>query len=319
MSSSMPTDTTPLLGNASSSVSNNNNNKNKHKKDGVRQHLLEMTPLQSFIALLCLAAVVFSTVYMLLKYNLPRDLTDEQRKWLKFPRNAEDVQHLSIVLEAYLAQHYTAVMTCFVATYVSMQAFAIPGSLMLSVLGGALFKFRVGLTLVLFCASFGSLCCYFISYYLGHPIVEKYLKARIATLQVKVIISQRREAVCLIKGIDAKRDQLFFYFAFLRVTPFIPNWFMNISSPHLDIPPHIFFFGTLVGVLPNSLVTVQAGVTLAALASPEDFTLLTPQNIIMTVVICICLLLPIVLHRHVEDPTATPKANSDEEDPLTRV
>ncbi|KAG0021634.1 Transmembrane protein 41B [Entomortierella chlamydospora] len=245
MSNPTPTDTTPLLRNGSSASNNN-----KNKSNGVRQHLLNMTPLQSFILLVCLATVVFSSVYILLEENLPRDLTDEQRKWLKFPRNAEDVQHLSVVLETYLAQHYYAVMTCFAATYLSMQAFAVPGSMMLSVLGGALFKFRIGLALVLFCASF--------------------------------------------------------------------DWFMNIASPHLDIPPLIFFFGTFVGVLPNSLVTVQAGATLAALASPDDFTLFTPQNIIMTIVIAICLLLPIVLHRHVDDPTATPKANSDEEDPLAR-
>jgi len=79
---------------------------------------------------------------------------------------------------------------------------------MLSVLGGALFKFWVGLVVVLSCAGFGSLFCYFISLYLGHPIVEKYLKARIAKLDEKI---------------ESKRDQLFFYFAFLRVTPFIPS------------------------------------------------------------------------------------------------
>ncbi|KAI7816489.1 snare associated Golgi protein-domain-containing protein [Gamsiella multidivaricata] len=263
-----------------------------------------MTPLQSFLSLLVLAATVALGVYMMIKYSLPKDLTDEQRQWLKFPRNAEDVQHLSIILESYVSQHYYQVMACFIVTYVSMQAFAIPGSVMLSVLGGALFKFWIGIAVVLFCAGFGSLCCYSISYYLGHPIVEKHLKDRIAKLQVKI---------------DAKRDQLFFYFAFLRVTPFVPNWFMNVASPHLGIPVLIFFFGTLVGVLPNTLVTVQAGVTLAALASPDDFTLLTPQNIIMTVVICICLLMPIVLHRNAEDPLATPKPTDEETDPLSRV
>ncbi|KAF9913486.1 Transmembrane protein 41B [Lobosporangium transversale] len=298
MHSSAPTDTTPLL-------SNNTTNNVDDKKGGVRQRLLKMTPLQSFITLLCLAATVALCVFLMLKYTLPRDLPDDQRKWIKFPRNAEDVQHLSIVLEAYLAQHYYQVLICFVTTYVSLQAFAVPGTVMLSVLGGALFKFWVGLAAVLFSCGFGALCCYTISYYLGYPIVEKYLRARMTKLQVKI---------------DAKRDQLFFYFAFLRVTPFIPNWFMNVASCHLGIPVLVFFFGTLVGVLPNSLVTVQAGATLAALASPDDFTLFTPQNIIMTVVICICLLLPIILHRHADDPLATPKADSEEqEDPLARV
>ena len=79
------------------------------------------------------------------------------------------------------------------------------------------------------------------------------------------------------------------------------------TDMHLYSWPAIFFFSSLVGVLPNTLVTVQAGVTLAALASPDDFTLLTPENIIMTVVICICLLIPIILHRNSEDPTADPK------------
>ncbi|KAG0293716.1 Transmembrane protein 41B [Dissophora globulifera] len=274
MSSSIVNDTTPLLGNVPGSSASPSTKKSP-KKDGVRQHLLDMTPMQSFIALIVLAATVFLGVFVMLKYNLPKDLPDGQKEWLKFPRSAEDVQHLSIVLEMYLAQHYYEVLVCFITTYVSLQAFAIPGTVMLSVLGGALFKFWIGLFVVLLCAGVGALCCYSISYYLGHPIVEKYLKARIAKLQVKVSL-----CMCM-------------------------YWFMNVASPHLGISAPIFFFGTLVGVLPNSLVTVQAGVTLAALASPDDFTLFTPQNIIMTVVVGVCLLLPIVLHRKHGDPMAT--------------
>ncbi|KAF9426456.1 Transmembrane protein 41B [Podila epigama] len=274
MSTSEIDDTTPLL------ASSSNANKDNKDKQGVRQHLLAMTPLQSFLSLLALAAVTFFSVYLLLHYNLPKDIPEDQKEWLKFPRSAEDVQHLSIVLERYVSEHYYQVLFCFVATYLTMQAFAIPGSVMLSVLGGALFKLWVGIIVVLLSASIGSTFCYIISYYLCHPIVEKYLSERIAKLKVKI---------------DSKKDQLFFYFAFLRVTPFIP-----------------------IGVLPNTLVTVQAGVTLAALASPDDFTLLTPQNIIMTVVICICLLIPIILHRHAEDPTADSKVD-EEQETLARV
>jgi uncharacterized membrane protein YdjX (TVP38/TMEM64 family) len=288
---------TPLLSNATAS-SSRNNIKKKDNEQGVRQHLLNFTPLQSFITLLVLAIIVLGSVFLMIKYTLPKDLPEEQKPWLKFPRNAEDVQHLSIVLTTYLANHYTQVLVCFVATYVAMMAFVIPGTIMLSVLAGALFGIWIGIPLVLFCAAFGALCCYYISFYLGHPIVEKHLKDRIAKLQVKI---------------DKKRDQLFFYFAFLRVSPFIPNWFMNVASPHLDIPPHIFFFGTLLGVLPNTLVTVQAGVTLAKLASPDDFTLLTPQNIIMTIVILICLLIPIVLNRNADDPMEDSEPSAGEQ------
>jgi len=40
---------------------------------------------------------------------------------------------------------------------------------------------------------------------------------------------------------------LFWYMLFLRITPLIPNWFVNISSPIVGIPFPYFFFGTLFG------------------------------------------------------------------------
>ena len=40
---------------------------------------------------------------------------------------------------------------------------------------------------------------------------------------------------------------LFWYMLFLRITPLIPNWFVNISSPIVGIPFRYFFFGTLFG------------------------------------------------------------------------
>lgn len=67
-------DTTPLLGSTSNATTNgDNNNKNKQ---GVRQHLLAMTPRQSFLALIVLAAAVFFSVYLLLHNNLPKDIPE---------------------------------------------------------------------------------------------------------------------------------------------------------------------------------------------------------------------------------------------------
>jgi uncharacterized membrane protein YdjX (TVP38/TMEM64 family) len=33
----------------------------------------------------------------------------------------------------------------------------------------------------------------------------------------------------------------------LRVTPILPNWFINLASPLIDVPIVPFFFGTLAG------------------------------------------------------------------------
>lgn len=37
------------------------------------------------------------------------------------------------------------------------------------------------------------------------------------------------------------------YIIFLRITPFLPNWFINITSPVINVPLGVFFIGTFLG------------------------------------------------------------------------
>ena len=43
--------------------------------------------------------------------------------------------------------------------------------------------------------------------------------------------------------IDERRGDLFNYLVFLRVTPILPNIFINISSPVVDVPLRPFALG----------------------------------------------------------------------------
>ena len=47
--------------------------------------------------------------------------------------------------------------------------------------------------------------------------------------------------------VEANMDSLFYFLLFLRLFPMSPNWFLNISSPILNIPIHYFFFSVLIG------------------------------------------------------------------------
>ena len=47
--------------------------------------------------------------------------------------------------------------------------------------------------------------------------------------------------------VQKHKDDLLSYIIFLRITPFLPNWFINISSPVIDVPLLPFFVGTFVG------------------------------------------------------------------------
>jgi uncharacterized membrane protein YdjX (TVP38/TMEM64 family) len=44
---------------------------------------------------------------------------------------------------------------------------------------------------------------------------------------------------------------------FLRITPTLPNLFINLASPIVDVPFHIFFFATLIGLIPAAYITVR--------------------------------------------------------------
>ncbi|BBH05396.1 SNARE associated Golgi protein family, partial [Prunus dulcis] len=44
---------------------------------------------------------------------------------------------------------------------------------------------------------------------------------------------------------------------FLRLTSTLPNTFINLASPIVDAPYHIFFLATIIGLIPTGYVTVK--------------------------------------------------------------
>ncbi|KAF6151717.1 hypothetical protein GIB67_002000 [Kingdonia uniflora] len=72
-------------------------------------------------------------------------------------------------------------------------------------------------------------------------------------------------------GVVAKRKGgLLNYMLFLRVTPTLPNTFINVASPIVDVPFHIFFLATSIGLIPAAYVTVRAGIAIGELRSVGD-------------------------------------------------
>ena len=47
--------------------------------------------------------------------------------------------------------------------------------------------------------------------------------------------------------IQQNKDNLFFYMLFCRITPMIPNFFINVASPIIGVPFWIFAMVTLIG------------------------------------------------------------------------
>jgi|688.fasta_scaffold396234_1 uncharacterized membrane protein YdjX (TVP38/TMEM64 family) len=47
--------------------------------------------------------------------------------------------------------------------------------------------------------------------------------------------------------VNEHKNNLLNYIIFLRITPFLPNWFINITSPVIGVSMSPFFFGTFLG------------------------------------------------------------------------
>nr|CAH7721468.1 unnamed protein product [Callosobruchus chinensis] len=92
-------------------------------------------------------------------------------------------------------------------------------------------------------------------------ITAGYFFIDFATLWTVLAYFPERAAKWAVQ-VNKHRDNLFNYIVFLRITPFLPNWFINLSAPVIGVPLFPFAFGTLVGVAPPSFIAIQAGQTL---------------------------------------------------------
>ncbi|XP_069479772.1 transmembrane protein 41B [Ambystoma mexicanum] len=232
----------------------------------------------SLLTLLAIFLAAASIMFLVYKH-FPQ-LSEDERATVKVPRDMDDAKALGKVLSKYKDTHYMEVMVAYFTTYVFLQTFAIPGSIFLSILSGFLYPFPLALFLVCLCSGLGASFCYLLSYLVGRPIVYKYFTER---------------AVNWSKQVDRHREHLINYVIFLRITPFLPNWFINITSPVIDVPLGVFFWGTFLGVAPPSFIAIKAGTTLYQLTTAGEAV--SWNSVIVLVILAVLSILPAIFQK----------------------
>ncbi|KAG0331306.1 Transmembrane protein 41B [Podila horticola] len=235
--------------------------------------------LGKFFLILALGTVV---LVLVLQYTLP-SVDEEHRKDLHFPHSLEDLEALRKILSVYMDKHYYRVMVGFLTVYLYLQTFSVPGSMWLSILGGALFKFWIALTMVSLASAVGATNCYLLSRLFFSKLVKRKFGDRMEKWNTQL---------------ERHRNNLMSYIILLRLAPFPPNWFVNICSPHLHVPlwPE-FFLGTLIGVTAPSVVHVQAGSVLEKLVEDHSsgVNVFTLKNMLMLGAVALLAALPVVI------------------------
>lgn len=162
----------------------------------------------------------------------------------------------------------------FVAAYLVLGVFGLPGSTVLNLAAGVLFEFRKGLLLVILASTLASALAFFCFRYLFRNYVDGIVRARFPKLEE-----------------DLEREGAYFVFA-MRLFPVIPFSLTNMVlavSPVRFLP---YLLVSLIALLPRYILYVYAGANLGEVRDLND--LLSPSLI---GVLAVLALLPWALKR----------------------
>jgi len=137
----------------------------------------------------------------------------------------------------------------FFALYVGMGALSLPGAAIMTMAAGALFGLWEGTLLVSFAASLGATAALAISRYALHEAVQRRFGDKLAAVNA----GMRRDGV--------------FYLLTLRLIPVFPFFLVNLLMGLTPIRVRTYYWVSQLGMLPVTLVFVNAGTQLARVDS----------------------------------------------------
>ncbi|KPI87561.1 hypothetical protein ABL78_3358 [Leptomonas seymouri] len=164
-------------------------------------------------------------------------------------RSASGIAKFCRELQKLAQQQYWQVLLFITTLYLMLQTFCIPGTVVLNAAVGAVMGTLLGVPVATLLGTLGATCCYLLSRTVGTSLVEAI---DLRLMKGKGITKIRAQVACY-------RSDLFVYLLFLRLTPILPNWLVNLASPVVGVPLHIFAGATMLGIVPQSYLTVRFG------------------------------------------------------------
>ncbi|MBG56445.1 MAG: TVP38/TMEM64 family protein [Deltaproteobacteria bacterium] len=168
-------------------------------------------------------------------------------------------------LNFYYQENPLLVLVTYFGIYLASAAFSIPGALILSLAGGALFGLTLGTLVVSFASTIGATLAMLISRYLLGDLVKK----RFALQMMKINSGMLKEGA--------------FYLFTLRLLPAVPFFAINLAMGLTRLRTLTFFWVSQLGMLPATLVYVNAGSELGEIQVIDD--ILSPSLIISFVLL----------------------------------
>ncbi len=155
-------------------------------------------------------------------------------------------------LQDYYQLHPLRMLAGYFVLYLLVTALSLPGAAVMTIAGGAIFGLWTGLLAVSFASSIGATLAFLVSRTLLRDWVQRRFGDSLSAID---------------RGIE--KDGAFYLFA-LRLVPVFPFFMINLAMGLTPIRVRTFYWVSQLGMLPGTLVYVNAGTQLARIESPAD-------------------------------------------------
>lgn len=146
----------------------------------------------------------------------------------------------------------------FFLIYVAVTGLSLPGAALLTLIGGAIFGLSTGFLVISFASTIGATLAFLMARTLLGDWVQKKFSNHLETIN---------------KGIE--KDGLF-YLLTLRLIPAVPFFVINLAMGLTPMRTWTFYWVSQLGMLPGTLVFVNAGAQLGQVEELSVSGILTP-------------------------------------------
>ena len=152
---------------------------------------------------------------------------------------------------ALYAEHRYTVIAAYMLIYILVTSLSLPGAAVMTLAGGALFGLLTGTIVVSFASTIGATLACSVSRFILRDWVQGKLGDKLKTIN---------------EGIEKNGA---FYLFTLRLIPVFPFWLINLVMGLTKMPLKTYYMVSQAGMLPGTMVYVNAGKELAKINSPS--------------------------------------------------
>lgn len=161
----------------------------------------------------------------------------------------EYVQSQLGAIQDYKDQNFVYATFIYLVIYVTVAALSIPGAVILTLIGGAIFGLVWGLLIVSFASSIGATLAFLVS----RTLLRDWVQSKFAEYLTPIN-----------KGIE--KDGVFYLFS-IRMVPLFPFFIVNLLMGLTPIKTFYFYIVSQIGMLLGTAVYINAGSELAQITS----------------------------------------------------